>query len=320
VFTRANSAIAGLALLAELELARDAGDEDLTSRCRAAAERVLGAVHAFGLPAAAESDQPAVYMDYDVWAYAHALRFLCAAVGAGIAALDEERPAMDALAGALAAKQKDGGGWSYYLAHSVAGSSRPSGASISFTTAAVVLALQEARALGAAVTGEVVDSGLACLEAMRGANGCFVYIQEQESDARQAGGTSPVEGAGRGPACALPLFAAGRIELGDLAAHVRTFAEHVGVLAREQGKAMMHAGPQAQGSHYLFFDYAMAAEAWSRLERRDRAKTREAILEPILAARCADGSFVDNPLLGRDLGTAFALLAFVELGVACGEK
>ena len=77
----------------------------------------------------------------------------------------------------------------------------------------------------------------------------------------------------------------------------------------------MHTGSGGQGSHYLMFDYATAAAAVADLPPNERAAFRPALLEEILACRLVDGSFLDNPMLGRPYGAAMALTAFERLGV-----
>jgi len=62
----------------------------------------------------------------------------------------------------------------------------------------------------------------------------------------------------------------------------------------------------------------MGALALRRLPSRDRTAAREGILDALLAARCFDGSFVDNPQIGRHAATALALLAFAALEVPAG--
>ena len=75
----------------------------------------------------------------------------------------------------------------------------------------------------------------------------------------------------------------------------------------------MHAGPYAEGSHWILFDYATASEALTALPKAERRKHRELILADVLEARRVDGSYLDNQLIGRALGTAMALLAFESL-------
>jgi hypothetical protein len=69
----------------------------------------------------------------------------------------------------------------------------------------------------------------------------------------------------------------------------------------------MHTGADAQGSHYLMYVWATAAEAAAALPHADAAPFRKAIREHLLKCRTEEGSFVDNPILGPNAATALAL-------------
>ena len=213
----------------------------------------------------------------------------------------------------LAERQKANGGWSYYLSPTLSGSAKPSGQAISFTTATVVLALQRAAASEVALPSGMLDAGLRSLEQMRESNGVFSYFLE--ADGSQARRTGIPGAAGRGPMCCLPLVQAQREDLDALRIRLKLFTENLPELAREQGKVLMHAGADTQGSHYLLYDYAMTALAIRALPAAEQKSLRAPVLDVLLAARCADGSYVDNPQIGRHAGTALALLAFDALEV-----
>jgi hypothetical protein len=75
----------------------------------------------------------------------------------------------------------------------------------------------------------------------------------------------------------------------------------------------MHTGADAQGSHYLLYDWATAAEAAAELPPEEATRTQRVILDQLLACRTDDGAFLDNPILGRDAGAALALRGFAFL-------
>lgn len=311
------TALAGIALAREARQA-DAGASGTSAKrakvLQAAAGRSLDylSAHAAALRARAVA-APEIMMDYSVWSHPYALLLAAECLPDKIGAEGPARAmAADAIA-ALAAKQKTGGGWSYYLSGTVAGSAQPLEVSMSFTTAAVLNALLRAPASGMEVAPEVIVEAIACLEKMRREDGAFLYMVEHTSN-YPVGGT-PGDAAGRGPACSLTLLRAGRTDLNAVRARLQLFVEHLPELAREQGKAMMHCGPEAQGSHYLLFDYMYAAEAVAALPAAERAEFRAPLLEAILSARNADGSFVDNPQIGRSAGTAMAVIALLALEV-----
>ncbi len=250
-----------------------------------------------------------LFMDFMTWSNSMMLAFLTEALQAGIGDMEGLRPAANALVQDLATRQQEGGGWSYYVTNDMEGDGAPAN-SISFTTAAAILALAQAREAGFSVPDEVIDPAVSALERMRGDDGIFSYFLFHATDTTMAGTADPGS-VGRGPACELALLRAGKSDPERLRDALDKFLKYQHLYAAEQGKVMMHAGPHGQGCHYLFFDYAYAALAQAELPAD--ARTRTKLLELVLAARQPDGSFVDTPAMGRAYGTAMALIAFDAL-------
>lgn len=275
---------------------------------RAAAERAL----AFLLRSieSRKTTPPVVlYMDYMTWSDSMMLAFLADAREAGIAGAAELGPVASALVDDMARRQYEDGGWSYYVTGDLDGSSAPA-QSISFTTAAGVLALVRAREAGFEVPDSVLDPAVSALGRMRDEEGVFAYFLYHETGTAPAA-TAPPGAVGRGPACELALLRAGASDRERLEHTIDRFLAHAPLFAAEQGKVLMHAGPDAQGCHYLFFDYAHAALAQEALGEDPRTRIR--LLELVLDCRQPDGSFVDTPMMGRAYGTAMALVAFDAL-------
>jgi hypothetical protein len=251
-------------------------------------------------------------MDYTVWSHATHLRFLAGAVRCGFT---PKRPAMKLAAELMAdilKRQRPGGGFSYYLTQDPRSGGRDTQA-ISFVTGYVALALLDAREAGFAVPKARVEQCLDALAAMLNPNGTFSYMKA--GGVRVPDATREPGAAGRGPYCALALVRGGRARLSLVRRTLGLFAKHREALGRERRKALMHTGHDSQGSHYLMFDYGMIAEAVAALPAAERAAPRAVLLGEILAARLADGSYLDNPFLGRAFGAAMALSAYGKLGV-----
>jgi len=183
--------------------------------------------------------------------------------------------------------------------------------SISFVTAAGVLALARAREAGFEVTGEVLDPAVEALLAMRGDDGLFAYFLYHATGQALPGGAAP-GAVGRGPGCELALLHVGGSDAERLAGAVDRFLAHAPLFEAEQGKVLMHAGPDGQGCHYLLFDAAHAALALAKVGVEPGPRVR--LLEMLATCRQGDGSFIDTPLIGRAYGTAMALLALDALG------
>jgi hypothetical protein len=251
-------------------------------------------------------------MAYGSWADSLGLELvveLLAAKRGDAAAL---RAQGEALAGDLVGRQRQNGGWSYFYSTSMAEDAVTLEQSISFVTATAVRALLHARAAGIEIDEDALEQGLACLMAMRDADGVFVYMlwsfqKAAEKEPALAGA------AGRGPLCELALLEAGQSDEKRLGTALERFFEHLPPLAAERGKALMHCGAEGQGCHYVLYDYATAAQAIAALPRSERKSFQSRLRERVLDCRRADGAFLDAPVLGPTPGTALALLALVEL-------
>jgi len=255
---------------------------------------------------------PAHFMDYTVWSRATHLRFLARAVRCGFLSKIPSLKLAAELMADLLKRQRPGGGFSYYVSRDPRTDARDSRA-ISFVTAYVALALLDANEAGFPVpmvrTGRCLDA----LGAMLNPNGTFSYMKA--GGVRAPDATKEPGAAGRGPYCALALLRGGRAELDLVRKTLALFAKHREGLGRERRKALMHTGDDKQGSHYVMFDYGMIAEAIAALPEAERTAPRDLLLAEILAARLTDGSYVDNPMLGRAFGAAMALSAYESLGV-----
>lgn len=261
-------------------------------------------------------EAPIRFMDYTVWNRASQVRLLADCLAAEFGNRERVERALEAALRDLRARQHPtGGGWSYFVSGSLEGSDNPMTQSISFTTAWVVLALAEAQAAGATMPEGLVEESVACLERMRDGEDAFVYMLHHGNEG-QGRGTKAPSSAGRMPLCVLALLKHGKADLDELRHALDLFTTYRAGLSWQVGRALMHAGPYAEGSHWVLFDYATAAEALRELPVKERGKHRVPLLELLLEARRADDTFLDNPLIGRDFGTAMAVRALEDLGAA----
>lgn len=303
-FVDAGAALAGRALLAA-----EAAGMEAAGEARAAARRVLEFVR--GSIDEREATPPLVfYMDYMTWSDAVMLDFLADAVEFELAPLEELAPAATKLLADLAARQQDNGGWSYYKKNDLSAEDVPA-QSISFTTAGVSLALSHLVRAGFEVPEGLRERSTRALVELRDPAGVFAYFLYGSGVEPHPAIADPRGDVGRGPACELALFEAGASSADRLKSALEVFLDHAPLFSSQQGKALMHAGPQGQGCHYLYFDYLHAALAASELPAEERRTTR--LLDLVMDGRQADGSFLDTPVNGHSYGTAMALRALVTL-------
>ena len=271
---------------------------------RTAAERALEFVFE-SIEAAQTLEDRILYMDYTVWSRSWMLWLLATCKTNGFGDRVRIEACSPWLLESLASKQRSNGGWSYYHSNTADGSDSAGEHSISFVSAMVTHALLQAEAAGFEVPETVRDRALDVLETMRNENGTFDYMLGVGGSA--SGGAQVAGAAGRSPLCELALFRGGRSDEARVAQSLRQFMEYSAELSRELGKALMHAGAEGQGCHYLLFDYAFAALALPYLPESERPGARARIQELILDARSEEGSFQDTPINGWSYGTAMAL-------------
>ena len=238
--------------------------------------------------------------DMAIWGQIFSVRFLSRCVSAGVGDRRELVGAMNAIIKDMAAEQDRSGGWAYALR---------GGNSIGFVTAAAALALMDARKAGAKVPEKMLDKALNVLEQLRHPSGSFGYMLSsgRGSADRQA------EASLRSPLYAFALHRGGKGGVDAIRRAFDIYLKHRRHVRKERGKTLCHTGPEGTASYYLLYGYAFMAEALAALPVRDRARYREAILDDVLAARRQDGSFLDNPTMGRAYGTGMALLTFRHL-------
>ena len=265
-----------------------------------------------------ESKPPIVFMDYAVWSRSYILFFLATCLEHGVGDQEAVQMEMKKCVQDLAERQQGNGGWSYYLSGTIGGSAKPQ--SISFTTATVVLALERAAEVQLLDDPAMLNRGLDCLEAMRSPKGTFSYFlngRDLKTSTRSSDGVEA--SAARGPVCGLALLRGQRETTKELAPRFEMYVEHLPAFGAQRRKALMHAGLHTQGSHYLLYDYATAAQALHEVRGQRgipkalAAKTNAAVLREVRACLNADGSFTDNPLLGTTSATGLAILALLNL-------
>ena len=267
-----------------------------------------------------EHPRPVAFMDYTCWSSSYGLFLVAAALETveDHALRQRVMAAGEQLVADLVRIQAPNGGWSYYISGEVGGSSP--GAAMSFTTATVLLSLHAARDHGLDVPRAALERGHACLSSMRGTNGIFEYMR-MGTGAHAAAEVAPQGNAARGPVCTFALQRGGHLDPEAMGPAVDRYVEHLPAFGAEARKALMHAGLATEGSHYLLYDYSTAAEAIRATEtaalgpeRRDAA--RKAILAQLDRCRSADGSFVDNPIIGAAPATGLAVMTLLDLAEA----
>lgn len=269
-------------------------------------------------------DTPRATMDtfYNVWSHTYMLECF------GVAMRDERfkdlrtrmRTRADHELRRLLDHQGLDGGWGYYDFEQRTG--RPSGdISTSFTTAAALVGLHEARQAGLSLRDHNAQIALDYMERNRVPNGAYYYSTGHKY--------SPMWDPN------LPRGSLGRTQAGDNALYTwkRTinqaelrkqldyfFKEHI-FIEIGRGRQFPHEAWYATAPYYYYFGHYYASRNVLALPEDIRGKYSDTLAELVVAGQYDDGSFWDYPLYGytKAYGTGYGVLILSNLKKAAGK-
>ena len=202
------------------------------------------------------------------------------------------------------------GGWAYYdfAAHT----QKPSGSTMSFVTAAVLVALHEAKQVGAEVPQRVIDRATASLRRQRKPDFSYLYGEYLKYrpmlPVNRPGGSL-----GRSQACNAAMRLWGDEETTD--AVIRTWLDRL--LARNlwldlgRKRPIPHESWFQVAGYFFYFGHYYAARCIELLPEKDREPFQGQLAAVLLPLQEKDGSWWDFPLYDyhQQYGTAFAIMS-----------
>lgn len=202
------------------------------------------------------------------------------------------------------------GGWSYYP---------DLGESMSFSTAAALLALYDAASLGIAVPKEALKAGENLVDSLRAEDashaGVFSYHYRRSLMTKDLGGyNSDVRGSlGRMALCDLCLLRAGRRAKDEVERSLRTWLEFRGELDRVRNYPYTHlAQLYNNAAYYWLFGHWYAMKAAREIGGKTCESVNAAVVKALMLKREKDGTWLHHESFGKTCGTAMALLALGE--------
>ena len=206
--------------------------------------------------------------------------------------------------------QSPRGGWGYYS--SSAANWRPDWAT-SFTSAAALLSLIEARAAGLEVDDKVYDTAVKAVERTRLPNGAYDYEVSAVPRHLRLESINQVKGSlGRIQVCNLALHRAGRdVSTEDLVWGLEQFVKHHKFLDVARNKPIPHEAYYANAAYFYLFAHYYAAQVLDHLPEAERAKFTPHVQAGILKTCQKDGAMWDFWIASntKAYGTAFGTLA-----------
>ncbi len=278
----------------------------------------VDAAVARGLDYLVQNAEPVRPADWDVdnnWALIYGLDTVARALRDPRFGPETERHAALRAAGeklvrGLAKYQSPRGGWGYYADADAAW--RPEWAT-SFTTAAAVLALGEAKASGLEVDDKVFRAGVKAIERSRLPNGAYDYEVRATPGRLSLESINQVKGSlGRIQVCNLALLRAGApMDEATLVRGLEEFVRHHKFLDVARHKPIPHEAYYANAAYFYLFAHHYAAEVVAALSPERRAAFAAFVQEGVGKASQRDGSYWDFYIASntKPYGTAFGVLA-----------
>jgi hypothetical protein len=201
------------------------------------------------------------------------------------------------------------GGWCYYDMD--LGTKQPGGSSISFVSAAVLVAFDRAKAAGIDVPQRLVDRAIASIHRQRRPDFSYCYgeyLKYTSHDVNKIGGSL-----GRSQACNLATRLWGDKSVTDEVLTVwldRLFARN-GWLSIGRKRPIPHESWFAVAGYFYYFGHYYASLCIEQLPHDTRPEYQDHLAQLLLGLQEKDGCWWDYPLYDyhQQYGTAFALMS-----------
>lgn len=173
----------------------------------------------------------------------------------------------------------------------------------SMNTAPSMLALLRAQKLGLNVPQDVLARGKEVLLKMRQAPARFTYTYPDPICFAEAS-----QSIGRAPACEQVLLQLGAGERGDLSLSIDNFLRYRSELRKPTKLTQAWISPVGSSGYFYFFAYYHAALVIADLHGEKCDEHLAALRSDVLSVAEADGTWIDDPQIGKVYGTSMALL------------
>jgi hypothetical protein len=253
---------------------------------------------------------------YNVWGHAYAIQALVKLHAHRAADPEKQsqlRAQIEQQINLLDRYETINGGWAYYDFR--AGTQKPAGEPTCFTTATVLLALDDAKKLGIEPPERLIDRGLAVIRRQRRPDAAFLY-----DDAFRFQPQHPINlpggSLGRSQVCNLCLRRYGDEKTTD--GVLRAWLDRL--IARNlwldigRKRPIPHESWFFVAGYFYYYGHYYAAELISELPQAERPERRSQLAYILLKLQESDGSWWDYVLYNyhQQYGTAFALMSLAH--------
>lgn len=205
------------------------------------------------------------------------------------------------------------GGWGYLDIYDGLTTQKPSGIPTSFTTATVLLAMEEARRImGVKLDDKLVAHAVAMLGRQRTPDSSYVY-SNMHVMAPRLPINRPAGSLARSQACNAALRVYGEKLITDevLDQWAERFLDRQGFLDMTRERPVPHEGPFQIAGYFYYYGIYYFTESAKHLPKDKQAAYAKRLAAIILSHQQKDGSWWDYPLYSyhQPYGTGYALMA-----------
>ncbi len=263
--------------------------------------------------------QPSEWDTMNSWAYIYGLQALVAAYQheryAESPRRERMRPVAEALIGKLLQHQTLSGGWGY-LEFDEPRTVRPQWAT-SFTTAAGLVALLEAKAAGFSVDEGLIGRATRAVQRCRLPTGAYTYSVNAIADPRGLEWIDQIKGSlGRIQVCNESLRMAGDawVTAERMRDGLEQFFRHHRFLEAALNRPIPHEAYYYNSGYFYLFGHYYAARVIRQLPEAERARLWPRLRYEVIRTQAADGSMWDYDMHAyhKPYGASFGLLALIE--------
>ena len=202
------------------------------------------------------------------------------------------------------------GGWGYY--DFVAQGRKPTGSSISFVNATVLIALKEAADAGIEVPEKIVNRAVAAIKRQQKKDFTYLY-GEYLKNMPMRGINRPGGSLGRSQACNLALRLWGDQEITDNVLKVWLYRLYLrnGWLDIGRKRPIPHESWMQVAGYFYYYGHYYAGLCIDQLQPADRDEYRKLLAKILVKHQEPDGCWWDYTLYGyyKQYGTAFAIMS-----------
>lgn len=249
---------------------------------------------------------------YNVWSHAFGIQALVSLYNSqsSLNQRDSIRKLIDQQIQMLKKYESIDGGWGYYDFN--AQTKQPSGSSISFVNATVLIALKEAESIGIKVPDQMVSKALKAINRQRLPDHSYLYGEYLKYRPRR-GINRPAGSLGRSHACNLALQVWGDKSVTNQIHKLcldRLF-ERNGWLDVARKRPIPHESWFAVAGYFFYYGHLYASLCIEQLPARDKEEYQSKLANVLLPLQEKNGSWWDFPFYNyhEQYGTGMALLS-----------